>query len=135
VLPRHDKRGEVSLCSWQSLFRQMMYYTAVFFVIISTSPVFSQEKDPSIQSSGVIGFYQKYISPVDGQRCTMYPSCSHYIRQSIQKHGLLKGWIMATDRLVRDGRDEVKLSPPIWIGGKKYTYDPVENNDFWWYGK
>ncbi len=83
-------------------------------------------------SIALVHFYQKYISPVDGDRCPMYPSCSGYIKECIKKHGLLLGGIMGFDRIVRCGRDEVKLAPPVWINGKKYTYDPVENNDFWW---
>jgi uncharacterized protein len=61
----------------------------------------------------------------------MYPSCSQYAKDSIQKHGVVLGWIMSMDRLVRCGRDEKKISPSLYIGNKKYIYDPVENNDFW----
>ncbi len=86
-------------------------------------------------SLGIISFYQKYISPVDGDRCPMYPSCSKYFRKAVKKHGWIKGWIMGMDRIVRCGRDEVHLSPKIWKNGRAYTYDPVKNNDFWWSDK
>jgi predicted thioredoxin/glutaredoxin len=42
---------------------------------------------------------------------------------------------MGFDRWVRCGRDEVKTAPQVWINGKKYALDPVENNDFWWSDK
>ena len=79
-----------------------------------------------------VKFFNKYISGADGNRCQMYPSCSKYCIEAFNKHGALLGWIMGSDRLVRCGRDEVKLSAPILINGEKRIYDPVSNNDFWW---
>jgi len=101
------------------------------FLAVFSSPASAQENS----SPGIIQFYQKYISPVDGDRCPMYPSCSEYFKQSIEKHGIAAGWIMGMDRLVRCGRDEVDLSRSVRINGEKHTYDPVENNDFWWSDK
>ena len=78
-----------------------------------------------------IKFFSKYISPVDGNRCPMYPSCSKYCLEAAQKHGLLMGWIMSCDRLVRCGRDEIKLSPTVMVKDTELSYDPVAKNDFW----
>jgi len=83
------------------------------------------------ESPAAIKFYQKYISGIDGERCSMYPSCSHYSGQAIKKHGWLKGWIMTCDRLMRCGRDEIRLSPPIMIKGRRHAYDPLNQNDIW----
>jgi uncharacterized protein len=77
-------------------------------------------------------FYRKYISGADGDRCPMHPSCSTYSLEAIKKHGPLKGWVLTCDRLIRCGRDETKLGPPIIAGDKTRTNDPVKNNDFWW---
>lgn len=60
----------------------------------------------------------------------MYPSCSAYSMEAIQKYGLIKGWVMTCDRLLRCGRDEVKLAPRVIIGGEAYCHDPVADNDF-----
>ena len=76
-------------------------------------------------------FYRDYISSADGDRCPMYPTCSQYCMDAIKKHGPLTGWIMCSDRLMRCGRDETKISAPVWINGEKRNYDPVSNNDFW----
>ncbi len=81
-----------------------------------------------------IKIYQNNISAIDGHRCPMFPSCSVYALKAIKKHGYFKGWIMACDRLLRCGRDETRLSPLIIINGRKLTYDPLCNNDFWWSG-
>jgi putative membrane protein insertion efficiency factor len=78
-----------------------------------------------------IKLYQDYISSVDGNRCPMYPTCSQYCIEAFKKHGTFLGWIMCSDRLIRCGRDEKKLSDPVWIDGEKRSYDPVSNNDFW----
>ncbi|MBW2603147.1 MAG: membrane protein insertion efficiency factor YidD [Deltaproteobacteria bacterium] len=78
-----------------------------------------------------IKFYQDYISSVDGNRCPMHPTCSRYCIEALKKHGTFLGWIMCSDRLIRCGRDEEKLSNPVWIDGEKRSYDPVSNNDFW----
>lgn len=42
---------------------------------------------------------------------------------------------MSMDRLIRCGRDETILSPGVFINGKWKTYDPLEQNDFWWSDK
>jgi uncharacterized protein len=78
-----------------------------------------------------VHLYQKYLSPVIGGRCPMSPSCSGYARQAIEKHGAAMGWIMACDRLMRCGRDEVKQAPVVHEGPSSFCYDPVKNNDFW----
>ncbi len=62
----------------------------------------------------------------------MYPSCSKYSELAIHKHGFAVGWMMTMDRLMRCGRDEMKLAPKIFVNGEWRYYDPVESNDFWW---
>ena len=93
----------------------------------------SHEAEESLENVPLnpIKFYQDYISSVDGNRCPMHPTCSRYCAEAIKKHGTFLGWIMCSDRLIRCGRDENKLSDSIWIDGKKRIYDPVSNNDFW----
>ena len=48
-------------------------------------------------------FYQKFISPVDGDRCQMYPTCSTYSKNAIKKHGYFIGWI------IRETKEAVNL--------------------------
>jgi putative component of membrane protein insertase Oxa1/YidC/SpoIIIJ protein YidD len=79
-----------------------------------------------------IRFFRQYLSGADGDRCSMYPSCSRYGLDAVEKHGGVIGWIMTCDRLMRCGRDEAGHSPSIQIQHRFFTYDPVENNDFWW---
>lgn len=39
----------------------------------------------------VLRGYRAVISPLYGEVCRYYPSCSHYTLQAIQEHGALKG--------------------------------------------
>jgi putative component of membrane protein insertase Oxa1/YidC/SpoIIIJ protein YidD len=78
-----------------------------------------------------IRFFQDYISRADGDRCPMHPTCSQYCSEAFKKHGALLGWIMCSDRLIRCGRDETRLSDPVWIDGVKHSFDPLSHNDFW----
>ena len=79
--------------------------------------------------------YRTYISPIDGKTCPMYPTDSKYSVLSFKKHGFFIGWMMTIDRLFRCGRDELRLSPWIRVNGEIRCYDPLENNDFWWYNE
>ena len=83
-----------------------------------------------------IQFYRgplNHLSAVRIGECPMYPSDSEYSLESFDKHGWVLGWIMTMDRLLRCGRDETRRSPPVRVDGKWKTYDPLVNNDFWWY--
>lgn len=45
--------------------------------------------------------YQKLISPLLGQRCKYWPSCSEYAVQSIRSYGILRGLVLASWRVLR----------------------------------
>jgi uncharacterized protein len=62
---------------------------------------------------GLIRIYQLAISPLLGQRCRYYPSCSAYTLEAIQVHGALKGSWLGVRRVAR-------CHP--WADG---GYDPV----------
>jgi putative membrane protein insertion efficiency factor len=59
--------------------------------------------------------YQRVLSPVMGDRCKYYPSCSEYAAQAITKFGILRGLVLAGWRVLRCN--------PFSHGG----YDPVED--------
>ncbi len=98
--------------------------------LLVTLPAMAQSDVPD---PFLLQLYHNHISVVDGDRCSMHPTCSRYAAMSFEKHGLLIGWIMTCDRLVRCGRDTVNLAPVITIRGRNKAYDPVEANDFWWF--
>lgn len=99
------------------------------------TPAIREGQPPSGNSPGgplqlVVHFYQRYISPVDGPRCPMYPTCSTYALQALAKHGPLTGVFLTVDRLYREN-DPHEQQKPIVKWGYVRFYDPLENNDFW----
>lgn len=58
--------------------------------------------------------YQKYISPMLGNNCKYYPSCSEYTKKAIEKYGALKGIFYGLKRILRCN--------PFSKGG----YDPLK---------
>ena len=79
-------------------------------------------------------FFRDVISPVDGDRCPSLPTCSSYSVSAFKKHGFFTGWLMTVDRLIHEG-DEGSVSPRVYYKGRLRTLDPVENNDYWWFGE
>jgi hypothetical protein len=48
---------------------------------------------------GIIRIYQVFISPLMGQNCRFYPSCSCYAHQALKTHGLARGSLLAIKRI------------------------------------
>lgn len=67
----------------------------------------------------LIAVYQYFLSPFLGSACRFHPSCSHYTREAIERHGALAGCYLGTRRLLRchpfhaGGLDPVPESPPF----------------------
>lgn len=49
----------------------------------------------------MIGLYQKFISPLKGQTCRFYPTCSEYSVQALQKYGFVKGSWKSIKRILK----------------------------------
>lgn len=64
----------------------------------------------------LLKLYQKHLAPINYGvlTCKFEPSCSHYAYQAIDKHGVLRGSLMGTWRVLRCN--------PLSKGGK----DPVK---------
>jgi putative membrane protein insertion efficiency factor len=50
---------------------------------------------------GLIGAYQRWISPFLGNRCRFHPSCSVYAKTAIEVHGAVRGSWLAVRRLLK----------------------------------
>ena len=83
-------------------------------------------------ASAPVRFYQRFLAEQWAPRCAYYPSCSHYALEAIRKHGVVVGSILAFDRLQHEA-NESRYSPRIIVNGEIKVYDPLENNDYWWY--
>jgi len=77
-----------------------------------------------------IRFFQRFISPVDGPRCPMYPTCSAYAMQAVQKHGPLVGSFITVDRLLHESGPAFH-DHPLKVGSRIRFLDPLSANDCW----
>jgi len=87
----------------------------------------SNELNPLVQG---VRFFQKFISPVDGPRCPMYPTCSTYALQALQRHGPVLGSFLSVDRLLHETTPAEQTIPLQGFERLRY-YDPLDANDFW----
>lgn len=63
--------------------------------------------------------YQRWISPLLPPKCRFAPTCSHYAAEAILTHGVVKGFLLATWRVLR--------CQPFCEGG----FDPVPPRGRW----
>jgi putative membrane protein insertion efficiency factor len=49
----------------------------------------------------LIHLYRLLLSPLMGQQCRFYPTCSHYTEEALQKHGSLKGLFLGARRILK----------------------------------
>lgn len=112
----------------------------IFFLLLygcATHPGASRSgSDSPSPAAQIIRFYQGPLNHLTAVRyggCPMHPGCSAYSMAAIRTHGLLMGWIMACDRLMRCGGDETRLSPEVFAQGQWKYQDSLHGNDFWWH--
>ena len=63
----------------------------------------------NIRRAGVVAFvvgvllrgWKLVVSPLFGERCRFYPTCSEYAAEAVLTHGIVKGLYLATWRLLR----------------------------------
>jgi len=46
-------------------------------------------------------FYRRFLSPLKPPMCRFTPTCSQYAVEAIETHGVLKGTLLATWRVLR----------------------------------
>lgn len=77
----------------------------------------------------LIKLYQYLVSPLLGNNCRFYPSCSEYAVQALQQHGCLCGSLLAVKRICKcqpfhsGGLDPV----PDKCLGKPHPQNPEPN--------
>ena len=66
----------------------------------------------------IIKLYKLVISPYLGNNCRFLPTCSEYFIDSLNEHGLIKGFLMGVKRILR-------CHPLKFLGGGE-GFDPVK---------
>jgi uncharacterized protein len=51
--------------------------------------------------SAPLRFYRRFISPLKPAMCRFSPTCSQYAVEAIELHGVIKGTLLATWRVLR----------------------------------
>lgn len=49
----------------------------------------------------LVRIYQIFLSPLLPATCRFQPTCSHYMVEALQKHGVFKGLFLGTKRIAR----------------------------------
>lgn len=75
--------------------------------------------------NGLINSYQKSISSVSGPMCPCYPTCSAYCKQAVSNHGVFKGGVYFSRRLISEKDHFRRTSPVININGRLRYHDQV----------
>lgn len=81
--------------------------------------------------------YRKVVSPLYGQVCRFFPSCSAYALEAITVHGAVKGSWLAARRLLRchpwnaGGVDHVPAGHREWPAGRTPTIVVLNNPDIY----
>lgn len=119
--------------------RRLKRTLKIFFLLLVGCALSGRVCEAVAEESGadvgafLFSLYRDHVTAVDGDRCPSYPSCASYSTQAFKKHGFLVGWVMTVDRLIHEGKEELSVSPVVYVGGGAKIFDPVENNDFWWF--
>tara|TARA_B100000131_G_scaffold186521_1_gene179527 strand:- start:239 stop:481 length:243 start_codon:yes stop_codon:yes gene_type:complete len=69
----------------------------------------------------IIKLYKLVISPYLGNNCRFLPTCSEYFIDSLNEHGLIKGFLMGVKRIL-------KCHPIKFLGGSE-GFDPVKKKE------
>jgi putative component of membrane protein insertase Oxa1/YidC/SpoIIIJ protein YidD len=78
----------------------------------------------------LISFYQAQIAPAIGERCSLYPSCSHYALEALRQHGIL-GLTLYADRAVREPSVVAGGKHDVDVAGRHRYADPLAWHDWW----
>ncbi|GMQ93361.1 MAG: hypothetical protein BMS9Abin12_0838 [Acidimicrobiia bacterium] len=77
---------------------------------------------------GLVRAYQKAVSPLLGQNCRYYPSCSRYTSEAIEIHGALKGGWFGVRRIGRCHPFHEGGFDPVPGGNDAITQEPQGSN-------
>ena len=108
--------------------RPLLPATPSAFHRVLATPVQGGERPLSL---GLMAFYRRVFSPVNGSNSDLGPVHSLYAVQAIHEYGAWLGLVLTVERLLHEP-DELRRAPTFVEGGRTFHYDPLEANVFWW---
>jgi putative membrane protein insertion efficiency factor len=90
---------------------------------------FAQTSEMKLLATGLIRFYQLFISSQDMPVCNFTPSCSQFGMKAIEKYGFFRGVLLTSDRLQRCHSMTLRNSHQFYSFDETTgrLFDPVEN--------
>lgn len=76
-----------------------------------------------------IRLYQRFVSPLTPPSCRFVPSCSEYGARAVLVHGVLKGALLTSWRILRchpftEGGPDPVPAPGRWRGERPAPHEP-----------
>jgi len=79
----------------------------------------------------LLNWYRTVLSPLDGKRCEMAPTCSLYAQQAFREDGPFWGFILTADRLLHEADEKSRVRSYV-LRGERHYLDPLAANTYWW---
>jgi len=96
------------------------------------APISEIKTNPStkdVQNNPIMyDLYKRYVSPIDDDRCIMYPSCSTFAKEAMAKYDFAIGFLYTTDRLTRCGNDLI-FYKKIFINKRIHFIDKINKQE------
>jgi hypothetical protein len=80
---------------------------------------------------GALDWYRTVLSPLDGKRCAMAPTCSIYAQQAFREYGPLWGFVLTADRLLHEADEQPRVRSYV-LRDERHYLDPLAANTYWW---
>jgi len=102
-----------------------IFFGTIMFLPSCQTATQAATSDPQIVAQTSIRLYRSVISSQDDSRCVFTPTCSRYMEEAIQKHGII-GILMGVDRLTRCHGLNLNKGTCYEILKDGTLYDPVK---------
>lgn len=98
-----------------------------FALILYLTVIFSLKSQTKSSENFIsyIGIYQKFLSPIIGGNCPMYPSCSNFGLQAFTTFQPFTAFALTTDRLMRCNHD-LKFYKKITWNDERFRFDSCQ---------
>lgn len=95
--------------------------------VVNVCPVQENNSPAYAISDLLIRFHQVVISPCDGPRSHYRPTSSQYMLDAIRRYGLIQGFPMGCDRLMRENGEPWVYRMTIDEDGIPIKWDPIKD--------